>query len=138
MNGIKNLKLVALDSNIFIYNLEQNSQYSTYTDIIFKQLINNKLKALTNIISLTEILSFPNIDNLSKQITEDFLSTPNLKIIDIDLQVALEAARIRRKYNFRLPDAIQLATAKIGKVQAFISNDQKLKQFKEVKVISLE
>lgn len=138
MSGIGNLKLFALDSNIFIYNLEANSPYVQFTDKIFKRLISNKAKALVNIITLTEILSYSKTGNVVDQIIEDFMNTPNLTVVDVGREVAIEAARIRREYGFKLPDAIQLATAKLNKAQAFITNDQRLKQFKEVKVIMLD
>lgn len=138
MNGIKNLKLVALDSNIFIYNLEQNPQYISFTDEIFNRLGRNKLKAVTSIISLTETLSYPKTGSVVKQITEDFYSTPNLKIVEVGQEVAVEAAAIRREYGFKLPDAVQLATAVFAKAKAFITNDHRLKSFRKLKIISLQ
>ena len=62
---------------------------------------------------------------------------PNLNIIDVDYKIALEAARIKREYKFRLPDSIQLATALIGKAQAFVTNDQRLKKFQELPIVML-
>lgn len=137
MSGIKDLRLVALDSNIFIYNLEQNPKYINNTDIIFHSLISKKLRATTSIISLTEILSFPETDKIEKQIIEDFYTTPNLKIFDVDQEIAIDAATIRREYGFRLPDSIQLATAINSHAQAFISNDKGLKKFKKIEIILL-
>ncbi|MBI4078802.1 MAG: PIN domain-containing protein [Candidatus Levybacteria bacterium] len=135
MSGIKNLKRIALDSNIFIYNLEQNPQYVQFTDEIFKRLIANQLKAATNIVSLAEILSYPETEKVVKEITEDFFSTPNVTVFEVNQQIAIEAARIRRRYRFRFPDAIQLATAKLAKAEAFITNDYTLKTFTPLKVL---
>ena len=137
MSGIAKSNLVALDSNIFIYNLEENSEFVRFTDLIFKRLIANKLKAVTSIVSLTEILSFQKTSDVVKQLTEDFLSTPNLEVFDVNQQIAIEAARIRREYGFRLPDAIQLSTAQKAKADVFITNDQRLKHFKPLKVIMI-
>lgn len=138
MSGNANYKLVALDSNIFIYNLEENPQFIKFTDIIFQKLSSNKLKAATSIISLIEILSYPKTDSVVEKITNDFLNTPNLLVLEINREVALEAARIRREYKYRLPDSIQLATALITKAQVFVTNDQKLKNFKRIKVILIQ
>lgn len=57
--------------------------------------------------------------------------------VEVDRDVAREAAAIRRKYGFRLLDAVQLATAKLNKAQIFVSNDKGLQKFKELKVIAL-
>lgn len=137
MSGIANIKFVGLDSNIFIYNLEQNSQYIQFTDIIFSQLASKKLRAATSIISLTEILSYPETSKVEKQLTEDFFNTPNLKVLDVNKEVATVAAGIRRGYGLRLPDTIQLATALSSKAKAFITNDVRLKTFKEIKIVLL-
>jgi len=138
MSGIKSFKLVALDSNIFIYNLERNPHHVSFTDIIFNRLMDDKLQATTSILSLTEILSYPATGPVVKQITEDFYNTPNLKVIDVRKDAAVEAAEIRREYGFKLPDAVQLATALLSKARAFITNDQRLKPFKKLKVLSLK
>lgn len=137
MNGIKNLKKIGLDSNVFIYNLEQNPHYIDFTDIIFTRLISNRLKAVTNVITLAEILSYPKTEKAEKTIIEDFVNTPNLEIIDVNHGVAVKAARIRRKYGFHLADSVQLATALASRAQAFITNDQRLKKFGQLPVISL-
>lgn len=137
MSGIRNIKLAALDSNIFIYNLAKNPESTPATDIIFTRLIGKKLQAVTSIISLIEILSFPMVEEEEIKIKEDFFNTPNLMVWEIDQEISLMAARIRRKYGLKLPDAVQLATAVSSKAQVFITNDQRLKAFKEAKVICL-
>ena len=58
--------------------------------------------------------------------------------MNVDRTITVEAARIRREYGFRLPDSIQLATALFGKANALITNDERLKKFKELKVINLK
>lgn len=138
MNGIGNLKYVGIDSNLFIYNLEQNPQFVKHTDLIFNKLSLNKLKAVTSIISLTEIISYPETAKVEAQLITDFFNTPNTNIVDVDRVIAVEAARIRRKYGFRLPDAIQLATTLCAKAKAFITNDNRLKKFRELKIILLK
>lgn len=134
----QNLKLIALDTNVFIYYFESNEAFGKKAKLIFDQLTENKLKGVTNITSLAELLSSPKLNNKAVKETRDlFLSVPNLEIYQLDENIAVESAQIRRKYGFRLLDAIQLATAKRAKVQAFISNDNRLKRFKSFKVLTL-
>lgn len=137
MNGIAENKQIALDSNIFIYNLEGNPQFSSGSNLIFEKLVANKLKAVTSIISLTEILSYPKTLEVAEQITDDFFSTPNLTIFEVNKEIAVKAADLRRKYTIRLPDAIQIATAIYAKAQAFITNDKRLKKCKELDILLL-
>lgn len=129
-------KLVGLDSNIFIYQFEQHPQFSPKTSAIFGKLAGKKLQAVTSIISLTEALSYPSPEAVLTQIRIGF-SVPNLTVLEVNEQIGLEAARIRREYPLRLGDAIQLATAICSKAKAFITNDDKLKKFKELKVVIL-
>lgn len=137
MSGIAKHKLVGLDTNIFIYHFEDNPQFATYAQLIFEELAKGKLRAVTSVISMIEALSYPSPSQVIKNIEEGFKTIPNLTIIDIDHNLAIEAARIRRSYGLRLPDSVQLATALKAKAQAFISNDDRLKAFKELPVILL-
>lgn len=137
MNGIANIKNIALDSNVFIYQFEENPDFISFTTKVFEKLKNGDCKAITSVISIIEALSYPSPPKVVREISKCFLSLPNLTIFDVNQQISFEAAKIRRKYGFRLPDSIQLATAKINKAKIFISNDQRLKKFKGVKVILL-
>lgn len=135
MNGIKSINLVALDSNVFIYQFESNPEFIHLTEKIFDSIGKGRLRAITSVISTAEALSYPSPPEVIKGITDGFLTLVNLEIVDVNQHIAFEAARIRREYGFRLPDSIQLATALQAKAKAFISNDQRLKKFKELKVI---
>ena len=137
MSGIAKYKLVGLDTNIFIYHFEDNLQFTPYTQLIFEGLSQGKFKAVTSIVSLIEALSYPSPPQVLKNIEESFKTIPDLTIRDIDHDLALEAARIRRKYKMRLPDSIQLAAALDSKAQAFITNDERIKGFRELPIVLL-
>ncbi len=136
MNGMKN-KLIALDTNIFIYHFESNPRFIPYTNRIFMSLIRNKNRATTSVISLIETLSYPTPKDILETIEEGFRTVPNLKMVEINHQIGIESARIRRAYGIRLPNAIQLATAICEKADVFFTNDIKLQKFKEIKVTLL-
>ena len=133
-----NNKLIAIDTNIFIYFLEKNPQFGPQTKLLFDQLSANKMHAITSIISLIELLSVEISEDRVSMLKNRFLQLSNLQIFDVNQTVALDAARIRRKYHFRMSDSIQLATAEYAKVDMFITNDQRLKRFKEVKLMFLD
>lgn len=138
MSGIANLNFVALDSNIFIYFFENNPEFAKHINPIFEALLKNKLQAVTSIVAVIEALSYPSPPEVVAGIKEGFATLPNLRMVDVNKEIALEAAEIRREYGFKLPDAVQLATALFAKVKAFITNDQRLKPFKKLKVLSLK
>ncbi len=137
MSGNRKFKKVALDSNIFIYQFEQNVKFTIFTNKIINRLDQGEYQGITSIISVIEALSYPSPPKILDLIVESFNSIPNLKIIDINWKISLLAAQIRREYGFRLPDAVQLATAVNAKAQIFITNDARLKSFKQLEVLKL-
>ena len=134
-----NFKFVALDTNIFIYYFEGNEIFGQKAKSIFDQLTDNKLTAVVNITALAELLSSSKLSKKAvKETKKLFLSIPNLEIYQVDETIATESAEIRREYGFRLFDSIQLATARLAKAQAFITNDGKLRKFKDLKIILIK
>lgn len=134
----KKYSLIGLDSNIFSYQFHKHPVFGPPAKEIFDALSLNKSQAITSIITLTEILSVKILHNKLKDLEIQFFDTPNLLILDVNHKIALEAAKIRRDYGFRLPDAIQLATAIQAKAKVFITNDERLRKLKELKVILLK
>jgi len=53
-------------------------------------------------------------------------SLPGLAILTVTADIADAAARVRGEHGIRLPDAIQLATARAGGAEAFLTNDRSL------------
>lgn len=138
MSGIAKFDLVALDSNIFIYLFESNPEFAKHINPIFEALLHRKLNAVTSTVSVIEALSYPSPPEVIAGIKDGFATIPNLDIINLDQVIALEATEIRREYGFKLPDAVQLATALFSKAKVFITNDQRLKGFKKLKILSLK
>jgi predicted nucleic acid-binding protein len=105
---------IALDTPVFIYQLETNPRYLAFTDQIFIWLERPKSKAITSTITMTELLVQPYRDSDEKRADEFYglLSTyPNLDWIPTSLEIAELAARIRALHRLRTPDALQAATA---------------------------
>lgn len=132
------MKQIYLDTSIFIYYFEKHPQFGPLSKPIFEKLFTNKLRASTNIITLTELLSAPYLEEKSiQEISGIFCSLPNLTVYEVNREIAIEAANLRRKYHFKLGDSIQLATAIVSKAKSFITNDEGLKRFSELKIILL-
>lgn len=137
MIGKSSYNLVGLDSNIFIYHFEENPAFINHVQNIFTELTADKFKAITSIVSVIETLSYPSPPKVLASIKESFYIMPNLTIVDVNQDIAIISARIRREYGLRIPDAIQLATALSYKAEVFVTNDKRLKVFKEIKILFL-
>ena len=117
---------IALDSSVFIYQLEANPRYVGHTDQVFMWLEQPDHAAITSTITMTELLVQPYRNADEQRINEFYslLSTyPNLDWIAPDLQAADVAARIRAAHGLRTPDALQAACAVRAHATGLITND---------------
>jgi predicted nucleic acid-binding protein len=137
---IKGKSLVALDTALFIYHFEKENRFFPATSYVFEQIENDRIKAVTTVISLAEILVKP-MQIGAVQAIEDYQivlnNFPHLTILDIDQKMTFVAAEIRSSYGIKLPDALQIAGGLVSGANLFITNDKKLKKVKEIKVITL-
>ncbi len=100
-----------------------------------------KTKASTSTISLLEILVQPyrrKLDDLVMKFYSLLSTYPNLSWVDLTLNVADQAARIRAEYNLKTPDAVQLASALSSGATGFVCNDFAFKKVEEIECLVLE
>ncbi|MGB9236772.1 MAG: PIN domain-containing protein [Terriglobales bacterium] len=132
---------VALDTSIFIYQLEDNPHYVGLTNHIFSWLERPASTAVTSTITMTELLVQPYRAADERRINQflALLSTyPNLNWVAPDLDVADLAAQIRAAHRFRTPDALQAATAIRARATGFITNDPIFKRLASLEVLLLD
>jgi len=117
---------IALDTSVFIYQLEANPRYVALTDRIFTWLEQPDHKGVTSTITMTELLVQPFRDSSEQRANEFYalLSTyPNLDWIAPSLEFADIAARIRAVHGLWTPDALQAATAVKAQATGLVTND---------------
>lgn len=140
LKKLSRFKRVALDTSCFIYQLSNHPRFADFTSEVFERIEKGEIQGVTSTISVVEFFVKPEKDNdleLIQNYETILLNFPNLEIVPLDFTIARLAASIRAKYSFRTPDALQLALAQMSRSGAFITNDKKLKKFKEVEVITL-
>jgi predicted nucleic acid-binding protein len=131
--GVEQLRLllrrhrrIALDTSVFIYQMEANERYLALTDAVFAWVERAGHEAVTSTITMTELLVPSYRDNDEHRVDAFYglLSTyPNLRWIAPDLEAADLAAKLRAQYRMRTPDALQAATAIRENATGFITND---------------
>ncbi|MBI5327952.1 MAG: PIN domain-containing protein [Deltaproteobacteria bacterium] len=97
----------------------------------FKDIESGRIRASTSTLSLLEILVQPyRLKNESLVLKFYSLLTtyPNLIWIDLTLNIADLAARLRAEYNLKTPDSIQAASAIASGASGFICNDNIFKK----------
>ncbi len=130
---------IHLDTMIFIYLLEGNKKYIDLVKPIFKLSEKKQVKIVTSIISYIETLSSPKLSDDQKTFYSQFFTQAvNIFIKNVNYEIADQTTILRRKYNLKTPDAIQIATALTAKANLFISNDTVFNKIEEIPTINLK
>jgi len=139
--SLRSHSLVALDTSIFIYQLDLNQRYFVLSDAIFAWLGQGGKSAVCSTLSLTELLVPAYQEGNDRRIEAYYalLSTfPNLTWVPPDLQIADKVAHLRATYRLKTPDAIQAATAIHSNATAFLTNDSVFKRVKNLNSLALD
>lgn len=135
---------VFIDTAPFIYYIEKNEDNPQYFDKVKHFLINcyeNDVSLVTSVITLEEYMVFPYRNNLNGYIEmfEKLILTLSIEMIEVDSVIARKAAKIRAEYkSFKAMDALQLAAACIKGCDLFLTNDKQLRQFKEIRCMTVD
>lgn len=117
---------IAIDTSVFIYQLEAAPRYAALSDLAFSWLEQHGSYGITSTISMTELLVQPYRVS-DEQRVDEFYATlsryPNLHWIAPNLEIADLAARIRAEHRLKTPDALQAATAIFGQAAGMLTND---------------
>lgn len=135
---------VFLDTAPFIYFIEKDSNNPQYFDNMkrfFEEGYRENKEFLTSVITMAEYFVFP-YRNEKMSYIDSFhrlVDTLDMEIAEVDQEIAKKAAQIRAQYkNFKAMDALQLATACVTGCDLFLTNDKQLKQFTEIKCVTVD
>jgi predicted nucleic acid-binding protein len=133
---------IFIDTAPIIYYIEAHPQFGPLAKEVVIAFQSGNLKAYCSVITLAEVLVKPverGDEKLVRTFAEFLKNGRNLTMIEISEGTAETAGRLRGRYTFlKTVDAIQLAAALEVGVGAFLTNDVKLQQINELKVIILK
>ena len=139
---LRQIKTIFLDTAPIIYYIEAHPHFGHIAKVAVDAFQSGELIAFSSVITLAEVLPKPiqlGREDLARKFAEFLRKGKNFNLIEISADIAEKAGRLRSKYPvLRAMDAIQLSTAIDVDVDAFLTNDKKLKQIKEVKVLFLK
>lgn len=136
---MKDSKKIFFDTAPIIYYLQESDLYFNTMISFLRQ--NRDGDYVISAITATEYLTYPFRENDEKLINDfySFIDDMEVEIKEIDMKIAVKAAQIRAEYKFFKPlDSLQLATACITGCDIFLTNDKQLKQFKEIKCVTMD
>lgn len=131
---------VYLDTNIWIYTLENYVQYAEALRALWQALDQGTLTAVTSELTLAEVLVKPMQRDAAEQqaICGQFIrSTDHLSVMPVSRSILMEAAQVRAKTQLKLPDAIHAATALSANCTTFLTNDRQFQKLTDIPVVPL-
>lgn len=133
---------IFIDTAPIIYYIEANPEFGPLAKEVVTAFQSGNLAAYSSVISLTEVLPKPiksRDEKLAKKFAEFLKHGKNLTMIEISEKIAESAGKLRGRYPFlKSIDAIQISAAVDVGADAFLTNDIKLKQIREIKVLVLK
>ncbi|MDI6763685.1 MAG: type II toxin-antitoxin system VapC family toxin [Thermodesulfobacteriota bacterium] len=139
---IARINSIFIDTAPIIYYIEAHPQFGLLAKEVVSAFQSENLTAYSSVITLAEVLPKPiecGDEKLAGKFAEFLKHGRNLTMIEVSEGMAEAAGKLRGHYSFlKTVDAIQLATALDVGAEAFLTNDAKLKQFKELKVLVLK
>ncbi len=132
--------LIALDANIFIYVLERDYQFGPQALAILKAAELGTIDAVTSELVYLETLANSKLQASDVNRINRLLELSGVVFEPIEKPVVLEAARLRRIYGIKTPDAIHIASALGVKATHFVTNDKQLLRLKiaGLEIVSLD
>lgn len=117
-----------LDANVFIYTLNAFQPFLTVLTRLFSSVDSGQIQAVTSELALAELLVKPIRDGdiAAQQTCQSLLlDNPRLTVKPITRQTLIESAHLRATTTLKLPDALHLATARLGGCDLFLTNDER-------------
>ena len=134
-------KKVFLDTTPLIYFLDEDIHFGEKTKDILEEILSDGKEMISSVLTCMEYMVYPyRVGNQEKiEVFHEFVDDNDIKLIPISAEIAHKAAQIRAGYkDFKAMDSLQLAAADLAGCDVFLTNDNQLKQYKEIKCITVE
>ena len=119
---------VFLDTNIFIYLIEDRGVWAKYARDLLDRLTLRRDQVVTSSLTLGELLTQPLAQGatLLADEYEQALRPPGVQLVDFDRKAARLYAKLRQDKTIKVADAMQLAMAAAARCDLFVTNDDRL------------
>jgi len=132
---------IGLDTNLFIYFLENHPKYGTWCASLFGLIERRRNPAVTSTVTLLELLVQPyrqHEEEVAQRIFALTSTYPGIEWIPLTMYVADLGAELRARYRLSTPDAIQLATAISRNATRFYGNDRTLRRVQQIECVIVD
>jgi len=129
---------IYIDTNIFIYILEDFPQYNSIIKEFIDALENKYFSCYSSELTLAEILvpAFKKRDfNIIFEYKKILNDSNFVTLIPTNQDIYIYSASNRANYNLKLPDAIHVWSAQFSNCDIFLTNDKKIRTPNHIEVI---
>jgi predicted nucleic acid-binding protein len=134
--GLPDQALLLVDSAPIIYVLEGHRTFGPRFRPLFEAHTAERLRFAVTTITIAEILTGPlraGDDALARRYRAIFESW---QPVDLNVDIAENAARLRASLGLKLPDAIQVASALAISADALVTHDRDFSRVSALRIIS--
>lgn len=134
-------KVVGLDTTPLIYFIEENPAYLSTVLPFFVAVDRGEFTVITSIVTLLEVLVHPFRHGnapLAQRYRDILLNARGFTTVPLSYDIAEEAAQLRARYDLRVPDAIQIATATHSGALFFLTNDTRLPSLPNLQMLVID
>lgn len=140
-DALRGVTLLGLDTAPLIYLVGDHPIYGSIVNEVAERIATGQVTAVTSVVSLAEVLVQPFVRgdrDLQQRFRDLLLHSDEFRTLPVDAVIAERAAELRSRYRMKLPDAIQIAAAIGEHCDAFLTNDRRLAQVTEIRVLVLD
>jgi len=117
---------VALDTQAFIYFIEEHPRYLPVVEPVFEAIERGKFQAVMSAVTLLEVLVIPYRENDPTLATTDeeiLTRGRGLRMVELSPPLLRAAAQLRAATSMKTPDALQVAAALNAGCSTLVTND---------------
>jgi predicted nucleic acid-binding protein len=130
---------IVVDSAPIIYVLDGTNRalLNKYLPL-FKAAEKGRIAVAVSTITIAEVMAGPMMHGnhvLAERYRQALSHSPNWRAVDLTVDIAALAARMRAKYRLKLADAVQLATAIDVGAYALVTHDKDFSNISEIPIL---
>ena len=138
--ALQGVNRIFLDTAPVIYLIEAHIDFSARSREIFMHMDESGIQGITSPVTLAECLILPirlQQPSIQSNFQDLLLGSDGISLVNIDGTIGALAADLRVRYGFKLPDALQVATALSSHCDVFLTNDRMLTRVTELQILVL-
>jgi predicted nucleic acid-binding protein len=128
--------VLLIDSAPIIYVLEGRAKLADRFQPLFAAHAEGRFRFAVTTITVAEVLTGP-LQASDEELVQRYRTVlESWQVVDLDMQIAETAARLRATLKLKLPDAVQAASAVAINADALVTHDRDFSRLGSLRVMS--